>query len=460
MSTYLTNISPDSFSGIIFAFEGISRCVVLINGPTGCKYYHSSVSDDQMIRQTEFDPLKFPEKWYFGQPRVPCSYLDNSDYVFGSTDKLVETLTYIRDNVKFDLLCIVNSPGAALIGDDLAGIAGRVVADKPVVAVETPGFSSDVCKGYETAVLRLIDEVVLPFVDGESSGEVPATPTKSSGEATSNAKLGLNPAFEPAPRSVNILGMSLFHRNCTGDVIELKHLMELCGIEVNCVLCADCDNESIKKLPDAALNIVIHPEYAGETAKHLHKLFSTPYYVCDGPPIGFGATETFINDICSRLGADSSRFTEYCERARARAYSFVSRINSLRGLPRGMTFAVEGTYSEIYAYTSFLVRYFGMIPVCASVLNPDSDCFREKLCELYDEFGVADTLGQDIMETAGDLVLASWNTLAGLRLRGHTFWGIETALPTLGYVDVVPKTHLGVQGALMLVELVINGVPS
>ena len=428
MSSYLTNITPDSISGIIFAFEGISRSIVLLNGPTGCKYYHSAVSDGQMIRQAEFDPLKFPEKWYFGQPRVPCSYLDNYDYVFGSHDKLEEALNYICNNIDFDILCIVNSPGAALIGDDLAGIARRIVVDKPVIIIETPGFSSDICKGYESAVLGLINQLKL---------------TQSN----------------KASQAVNILGLSLHHRNCGGDIIELKHMMELCGIEVNCVLCADCDITSIKKLPDAALNIVINPEYASETVEHLHKLFGTQYHICDGPPIGFKATEVFMHDICNKLNADISGFTNYCERARARAFSFISRINSLTGMPRGVTFAVEGTYSELYAYTSFFVRYFGMIPVCTSVTNPDSDCYKEIFYNLLDELQAKSALNQDIMKTDGQFVLASGNTIAGLKLRKHSFFGIETALPTLGYIDVVPKTHLGVKGGLLLVEDVLNGMP-
>ena len=428
MNNYLTSTSPDSLAGIIFAYEGISRCVVLLNGPTGCKYYHAAISDEQIIRQLEFDPLQFPEKFYFGQPRVPCTYLDNHDYVFGSTNKLEEAIVYIRDNVNFDLLCIVNSPGAALIGDDLAGIAGRLIINKPVITIETPGFSSNICKGYETAVLHLINQ------------------------------LSLTPSNKPTPASVNILGLSLFHRNCTGDIIELKHMLKLCGITVNCILCADCDIHSIKNLPHAALNIVIHPEYALDTAKQLNQLFGTDYYICKGPPIGFAASEIFINDICNKLSADNSAFKNYCERARARAFSFISRINSLTGMPRGVTFALEGTYSELYAYTSFLVRYFGMIPVCASVINSDSDCFKGDLYALYEEFGTLNALKQDIMETNAEFVFANGNTIAALNLKKHTFFGVETALPTLGYVDVIPKTHLGVQGALRLVEFVLNGM--
>lgn len=206
MSSYLNSITPDSFSGIIFALEGVSRTVVLLNGPTGCKFYHSSISDNQTIKQFEFDPLNYPEKWYFGQPRVPCTYLDSSDYIYGSRDKLEEALAFLRDNVSFELLCIVNSPGAALIGDDLKGIADQIIHDKPVIIIETPGFSSDVCTGYEMAAVELIKQ--LPLLQ----------PVKR------------------IPAAVNILGVSIYHRNYAGDIAELKRLMGLCGITVNCVL--------------------------------------------------------------------------------------------------------------------------------------------------------------------------------------------------------------------------------
>ena len=93
---YLTSITPDSFSGLIFGFEGVKNAVVLLNGPTGCKYYHSSTVDNQCLCQSEFDPLNYSELWYFGQPRVPCTSIDKRDYVYGSRDKLTEALSFIR----------------------------------------------------------------------------------------------------------------------------------------------------------------------------------------------------------------------------------------------------------------------------------------------------------------------------------------------------------------------------
>ena len=101
--SYLTSITPDSLSGLLFSLEGIRDGVVLLNGPSGCKFYHSSVSDGQMIRSLDFDPLSYPEIWYFGQPHVPCTSIDNGDYVYGSEEKLREILKFLRDNVKFNV---------------------------------------------------------------------------------------------------------------------------------------------------------------------------------------------------------------------------------------------------------------------------------------------------------------------------------------------------------------------
>ena len=127
---YLTSITPDSMSGLVFAFEGISKGLVLMNGPTGCKFYHSATSDNQMIRQPEFDPLEYPEFWYFGQPRVPSTFLDRRDYVYGSEDKLSEVITFLEKEIDFDLLAIVNTPGAALIGDDIERIVRESSRDE------------------------------------------------------------------------------------------------------------------------------------------------------------------------------------------------------------------------------------------------------------------------------------------------------------------------------------------
>ena len=59
-----------------------------------------------------------------------------------------------------------------------------------------------------------------------------------------------------------------------------------------------------------------------------------------------------------------------------------------------------------------------------------------------------------------ELVFGDANLIAELKLKNRTFCGIETDLPGMGYVDLISKTHLGVEGALFLIEQVLNGLMS
>lgn len=61
--------------------------------------------------------------------------------------------------MEFELLVIVNSPGASLIGDHLRKLADTVLKDRPCVILESPGYSQDFDTGYEEAVLELLKQL-------------------------------------------------------------------------------------------------------------------------------------------------------------------------------------------------------------------------------------------------------------------------------------------------------------
>jgi nitrogenase molybdenum-iron protein alpha/beta subunit len=423
----LTNITPDSLSGIIFALEGVARATVLLNGPTGCKFYHSAVSDSQTLGRGGLDPLLFPDLWHFGQPRVPCTYLGGRDYVYGSREKLAAALPCLSRQADTDLLCVVNSPGAALIGDDLRAAAEAALPDAPCVTIETPGFSENIFAGYDSAAQALIRQLDCP-------------------------------AQALRPATVNLLGLSVFQRNYRGDLAEMKRLLALCGVEMICALFAGSGLSEIRAMPAAALNIVLQPEYGLAAARLLEEKYGTPYIVRDGPPVGFAATEELMSAVCARLGGDAAAFREESERARARAYSHIARVHALSGLPKGAKFGLEGTYSELYAYTKFLTGYFGMIPESVSVFCPERSEYKAKYTALLDGLGAAAVLNRGLFEAEAELIFASGGSIAALKLRKREFVGVEIALPTLGYIDVLPKANYGVNGALRLTEQVLNGL--
>lgn len=436
---YLTSITPDSMSGLVFAFEGISKGLVLMNGPTGCKFYHSATSDNQMIRQPEFDPLEYPEFWYFGQPRVPSTFLDKRDYVYGSEDKLSEVIAFLEKEIDFDLLAIVNTPGAALIGDDIERIAREASKDESkIISIGSPGYSLPIWDGYIKACRILIEKLAKP---GEKS----------------------------AGKSVNILGLSIFHRDFAGDKEELQKSLALCEIDVNCFLCAGSSVSDIEKLPRADLNIVVDSLYGLDSAKLLSKLFDMPYIVCDGLPVGFRAMEELLHRVCEKLGSNITSYMEQSERARAKCFAHLSRVHTLTGRPKGVKFAVHGSLSQCLGYTEFLASYFGMTCDVVSIVerkdlddktrNYEELAMQEaRLIEILNDYGSSDALKKNIFDTDAELVFADGQTIAMLRAKGKRFSGIETALPSLGYIDVIEKSHLGIGGGLLLCEQVLNGM--
>ena len=185
--------------------------------------------------------------------------------------------------------------------------------------------------------------------------------------------------------------------------------------------------EELRRLPEAELNVVLYPELGLEAAQLLKEHCGTPYYVCPTAPVGFDATETFLRELCARLGRSPAAVLEESERARGLAWYKLNGIYQSSGRPRGARFFVKTFPSMQKAYTAFLTDYLGM----------------------------ADSAPEE-----AELVFSDANVIAELKLKNRVFCGIEVSLPGMGYTDLIPKTHLGLEGALFLTEQVINGLMS
>lgn len=410
----IRSITPDGISGMIFTMEGIKNSVILLNGPMGCKFYHSTTSQFLMPRPALYLPVTegdepvevrfdFLNEWFFRQPRVPCTWLDGHDYVYGTLEKVTEGLRYIKEHVPCDLITVVNAPGASLIGDDPREICREIFPDIPAIVLESPGFSMEYYDGCNTAILELF---------------------RQAGDRLWKDAVKKGADHKP---TVNILGISIWQKYALGDMNEMRRILSLCGVDVNTILCAGCTLDEMKKIPQADLNIVLYPEMGLSGAKWLQQNLDMPHYVCDVPPIGFDATMKFAEDISALLKTDCSKVKEEIEMARAKAWYGINGIYNACGKPDGTIFAVKSFPSQEKGITQFLTNYLGMIP------DPS-----------------------DISHTKAEIVFSDANIISELMLRKKEFCGIEIANPTMGYVDVIEKTLLGVNGALFLTEQVLN----
>ena len=419
-------LTPDGFTGAVMAAEGIRDAAVLLNGPTGCKFYHGAMSDGQLLREGSMDPLQFAEEFYFGQPRVPATYLDNQDYVFGATEKLEKILPAVTAK-GHRLIVVVNSPGAALIGDDLERFIAKAGLPVTCLAMEQTGFSDRFSQGFQQAVIRVLQRL-----------EPSRLPRKA--------------------KQVNLVGLSLFHRHWEGDVVELTRLLSLCGITVNTILCAGCTVEELEGISSAEVNLVVHDEFADDLVPFLNAhLGLTSLEPIKGAPLGFQQTQAWIKGACNTLGVDPTPALDDIDRARQRAYAILSRFNALTGLPRGATFALVADGSIALSLTRWLYEYLGLVPVAMAVREATPAC-AEALKRFLTDIGCAEALEEELASVDPDLVFGSEGAIGQFVARGVPVGGIDIALPGSAHIDVIQRCHLGANGALWLLERMVNSL--
>ena len=420
------DLTPDGFTGAIMAVEGIRDAAVLLNGPTGCKFYHAAMSDGQLPRQASMDPLQFAEEFYFGQPRVPATYLDNQDYVFGATEKLEKILPAVAAK-GHRLIAVVNSPGAALIGDDLERFIATAGLPVPCLALESAGFSDRFSQGFQEAVVRVLQRLAPPRL--------------------------------PVRRGqVNLVGLSVFHRHWAGDVAELTRLLGLCGITVNTVLCAGCTVAELERVAAAEANLVVHDEFTGRLGPFLTSHSGTlSVGSIQGAPMGFRQTQHWIETACEALNVDATPALEAIDRDRQRAYEILSRFNSLTGLPRGATFALITDGSIALPMTRWLYEYLGMVPVSVIVQERTPDC-AAALTRFLTAIDCQSALNADLSTVQPDLVFGGEGVIGRFRARGIPIGGIDIALPGSAAIEIIDRCQLGATGSLWLLERILNSL--
>ncbi|WP_440948210.1 nitrogenase component 1 [Methanosarcina sp. T3] len=427
--------SPDAFTGSILAVEGIRDAAVILNGPTGCKLYHSFLSDRQFPRESSHDPLAFQDEFYFGQPRVPCTCLDGEDYIRGSLEKFERALTVIAAKEK-GLLMVINSPGASLVGDDLESVIKKAGLQDRCFVVENPGFSLPAARGFENTALALLKHLKI---------RSPSSPLH----------------LPESKKKVNLIGLSLLHKHWEGSVAEMKRLLAFLGLEVGTVFLAGTSLDEIRESGDAACNIVLFPEYGRRIAEWYREHFGTPAIFSPlGAPLGFDANESLLREVATVLDIDPAPALAEVRRARQASYRQISRFHSYSGLPKGASFSIRAESSLAFPLTHWLYSYLGMAPLAVKLLPGSDPETAESLRMFLEEKGFCEAWERDPSLESADIALADGPTLKLLKAKGCCKAGIEIAFPEEGYIHIIPKTYMGVSGALLLLEEIINGLRS
>lgn len=155
------------------------------------------------------------------------------------------------------------------------------------------------------------------------------------------AVLGRMPPVKKGGSGVNLMGITINHLRWYDTVADIRGLLELCGIEVNCCIGAGWSAGDIAGSADAELNILIHPEYGDRVARYYREEYGIPFYECpEGALFGFDALERTVADVCGILGKDPSPALDLIRSKRRSAVRILQDMERRNALPGGRTFSV------------------------------------------------------------------------------------------------------------------------
>ncbi len=418
----LENERPESFLGALMATEGVSDGYCIIHGPTGCKYYPASVSESRYPERdgkAEIRNLfKFADKYFFSQPRLPCTYLDMGRFVTGGKDRLLD-LYHKVESLSPSLITIINSPGASLIGENIMAVDGKI----PTIHIDHAEYSGTCADGFQATILKILEKI--------------------------------KPLRTEKTKDVNLVGISILHKNWSDTIDELSYLLGLCGVTVNCTIGAGWSVEDIMNSASAKLNVLVYPEYGDKIVE----FYNTEYdieFVGDVVPVGFDNIEKWVSEVCDALDKDPTPAFDHIRKARKNAVHALELVESYHMLPKGRTFSLFCDGSTASAVSEFLYSYLGMIPVAITCSNGKK--WQEETLTRIKSRNIP--CSDDALNTEADIIITNGSIGSSCMTRNIVKGFVEIETPVTKYVCVCPEPPIGVTGTLTLIDKVLNIIAS
>ncbi|MDW7726463.1 MAG: Ni-sirohydrochlorin a,c-diamide reductive cyclase catalytic subunit [Candidatus Methanoperedens sp.] len=124
---------PSSIVAALYTLRDLETDVTILHGPPGCSFKHARLLEEDGMR-------------------VVTSSLDESGFVFGGMDTLVEVLEKVIERFNPKRIGIVGTCASMIIGEELHEAVTRVQPDVPVIEVEVHAGYRDNTKGVIIAL--------------------------------------------------------------------------------------------------------------------------------------------------------------------------------------------------------------------------------------------------------------------------------------------------------------------
>ncbi|NLL94768.1 MAG: hypothetical protein GX224_03300 [Thermoplasmatales archaeon] len=410
----------DGFIGSAVAAESVLDSTTILHGPGGCRIHLTRLSSRYLKR--EFNVREGDH--FFRFDRVPCTYIDHDDYVYGAVKKIPLVLKVLgREETRF--ATVIQSPGAALIGDRLK--------DKIV----TEGL------GDRTLVL---DE---SFMSEKFSVGFDSTLTEMTRKLTRTG-------CEKRPRTANIIGLPFTCRGYFRLLEELKSKLSVMGIRVVAAVGAGCTIDELKESAGAEYNICIHPEYCKRLSEYYNTELGIPTVFNEmGAPFGPYSMKSFIDGISKAFDTDPSPLTKEIDESMEDLKMITRSSLDVGERLRYKTFSIRGESSVVYPVSDFMIRYLKMVPK-SIVLTEKDEGAESRIRAMLEKINESEALETEFASTYTNVLFGPGSYVKLLESQGMCGVGIDISLPSQDMIDFAPKSILGMEGFRIVIDKLLN----
>ncbi len=253
---------------VVSAMEGVH---LLLHAPQGDTYA------DLLFTMIERDGARPPVTYTTFQAR---------DLGASTADLVTDTLRATVARFKPQVLLVAESCTAELLQDQPHALAHGAELGVPIIGVELAAYTRKENWGASETLYQLVRGLlgrVQKRVDDDSEGNP-------------------NEGVKRAP-SVNLIGPTKLGFRCRDDVVEVERLLAEIGVSVNVVAPLGASPQDLMRIPEADANVNLVPEVGDLTCSWLKRQFGQP--TISTVPIGWGATEDFIEEVKKTLGLAS-----------------------------------------------------------------------------------------------------------------------------------------------------------
>ena len=415
----INRICMDGFTGALLAAESFSDGRAVLHGPGGCRGYHVLLAGRCYPRSEPSDFRRYSQQYFFGQPRMPCTYIDEDSYINGSDRKLEECIPIVC-GADDSFSVFIPSPGAALIGDNITDAIERSGYGNRALAIDESLISQPFSASYDHIVRSIIE------------WKAPARK-------------------KTIPKTVNILGLPISSNDWQDSLAELRSILGVMGITVISSPGAGCSAAELEDSAAAEYNVCVCPEYCRRTAAFYESEYGIPTIFSEaGAPVGFDAVEHWAKNIGRIAGADTSKAEECIRKAKERVFrkmngSFLSKRVKCSG------FTIMADSSVTYPLMKWLYSYLCMLPVSISADPGEDESMVSSIIGFLEGAGIREAWNSDPAQAA-DFMFTDGHTAETQMMIGNCRKGIDIGMPSLSHVKFIPRPVFGVNGSMYILD--------